>query len=341
MSEVFSDLMKDIPFEKMSQASIRALCEAGMRNIDAACYSMKRKSVTDLDKSIIDEITNVNPAYVPAMWRLISSTSGSEYWKKYNTDKKCVLALLNLFVTESAVGYTFSHSDSLISNDIHPSVLKDKDVINFILENKNTFIKRFPHQGNIFGSMDKDTIISLLHEDFSLACKVIASCPLLIGRIMSSHRPSDLSASNNLSTEDARKMLMCVVDQLGSFQNYSPAILRNFWDHNGKEACDKELFNDIFMYLCQCCANSGDENMALIEKDMNHYSNGGKARRNQTQGWVRDYFFDQYTQGNGRFVLEVVKTLPLMFNLLSCHIQNNAKFRSLKRMYQLSGDVKK
>ena len=81
--------------------------------------------------------------------------------------------------------------------------------------------------------------------------------------------------------------------------------------------------------------------MNLISQDMNRSSTGAKARRNAAQGWIRTYLEDECKEGNGRFVLQIVTTLPVMFNLLNCHIQNSAKFRSLKRMYQLSGDIRK
>jgi hypothetical protein len=186
----------------------------------------------------------------------------------------------------------------------------------------------------VWSAVKVEQWLSLFETHPALVGKAFASRPELIGRLFSHVFRGSTSAPI------AMNIAKTVIGFMHIYDNDSPAMLHRFWveKDTSNHYKDEDTYSELFMHLCVVCRKDS-VNMKRIADDLESQSVGGKKTRRRDAGWMTIYLNTKWDQGDKEFVIRCCRLVPPLFNLLYSTAKVSGEMRTLKRMYQLSGDT--
>ncbi len=331
MNEHFT--LSDIPFETLPPESIRMLCEVAVRHMGSAASS---KDMSNLPFTPVRGMDYRIPATMRAC-QSYGYGQGNGAWRGLEDNKEAVLTLLNAVMQEKQ-SQPRTHV-SLSTKDISPSVFTNPDVLSFVLDNASSLgCDRGGQNGviesSVWSAVKVEQWLSLFETHPALVGKAFASRPELIGRLFSHVFRGSTSAPI------AMNIAKTVIGFMHIYDNDSPAMLHRFWveKDTSNHYKDEDTYSELFMHMCVVCRKDS-VNMKRIADDLESQSVGGKKTRRRDAGWMTIYLNTKWDQGDKEFVIRCCRLVPPLFNLLYSTAKVSGEMRTLKRMYQLSGDT--
>ena len=326
MSATFKLL--DIPFESLPAETIRTMCEIAVRHIGS--------NQNRYDHSTILKVSKIDYR-VPATMRISQGYSygSSTVWGLLSEDKEAVMTLLKTVIEEREAGTRGGHI-MLGKNDIAATVLTHPDVLSFILDNAehfgggrdgNTCLEQ-----NVFGAVVDSRWNTLFETHPALVAKAFASRFFLLNRFIT---------NRGIPKERVLEVAKAAIGFSHTFGSDSPALLnRDFLlAEKDKVRSDmNEIYDELFMHMCMVCRKES-ENMRRIKGDLDNNSIGGKKTRRRDAGWLTTYLNGKWENGERDFVVRACRLVPPFFNLMYSTAKVSGEMRTLRRMYQLSGDA--
>jgi hypothetical protein len=327
MTAIFS--LNNIPFESLPTETVRSLCEIAVRHMGS--------NVRHYEYGLVRQVTNMDYR-IPATMRIAQGYGygSSNVWGPLSENKEAVMALLRAVISERDSGA--QNHIMLGNNDIAPSVITDPEVLSFVLNDVGHFGGGRNGSGciesQIFNQVKNDRWNALFEEHPALVAKAFASRTFLVNRFV---------RTRGLQKDRVLHIAKTAFGFSHMFDTDSPTVLsREGFSMNGMNDGIRpdieEIYDDLFMHLCVVCRKDS-QNMQRIKSDLDNSVIGGKKTRRREAGWLTLYLNNKWENGHKDFVIRVCRLVPPFFNLLHSSTKVSGEMRTLRRMYQLSGDA--
>lgn len=303
----------NVPFNSLSAETVCNLCAFAMQHMTAEVATTPEVSeVLSLDVSI------------PAAVRL-NTHNADRFWQSYKDNKNAVLALLSMYVEVKRTNTTrYVH---LSERDASPEVLLDPEVISFVLQNReNLHFHRMSDYNSLYACVKAGQFYEFFKQHPALAATFAANWTGILTR-MQAHR--------GIMQSEKMDFYNTVIGFLHKWDNDSPRVLTGLVSEG--EGISKDDLDVLMSRICSLCRKD-EENMKRIKSDLANDSIGGKATRHRDAGWLTVYMHGLWEQGKIVLAKQLVQDVPPLMGLLPAKARANKEFRSLKRLYQISGD---
>lgn len=323
MSADFS--LQDIPFESLPTETVRSLCEIAVRHMGS--------NVRYYDHGLIAQVAKMDYR-VPATMRISQGYgygSTSAIWGALSENREAVMSLLNAVLSDRKGGS--QRHTMLGKSDIAPSVITNPDILSFVLNESDFGGGRNGSgcvEGQVFVQVTDNQWNALFEDHPALVAKAFASRPFLLNRFV----------RNRSMPKD--RILQVAKTALGfthAFDMDAPTTMsREGLSDSSVRPDMEEIYDDLFMHICTICRKD-NENMQRIKGDLDSQSVGGKKTRRRDAGWMTSYLNGKWEGGHKDFVIRACRLVPPFFNLMYSSTKVSGEMRTLRRMYQLSGDA--
>lgn len=312
------NLLADIPFESLDAEVIRNLCGHAIGTMTTTDADGSMASIVGLDYRI------------PAIIRLNTNHGNTSFWSRFSNNKDAVVQLLKMYVemkSDRPSRYMF-----LEQTDAIPEVALHPEVVSCFLDNRDIFIGpgfRLSGIFPIFGKCRGHNFYSAFVNNRAQIASLAALMP---------HVMAPVQASAVLTSEQKMEFHKTVVGFLHKWNNDSLDALRGIVEITTSEcAMSASDFDSLMLHLCRVCRKD-EANMKRIKDDLSHDRVGGKASRRRDAGWLTRYIKRSLDAGKTELVKEIVQCIPPVMALVPSKVRASKDFRSLKRLYQISGD---
>ena len=305
--------LTNIPFETLPVETVRLLCERAI------------KSLNDKDLDGFADVLSMD-VRIAATVRLNNPHGHGKVWGCYREDKNAALALIDTFVAMK--GENGGRYIPVYASDIAPSLMLDREVANRVLNSREEFdINRMTGDTGLFSRVTADMLIRHYETDPALVANIMAAYPSFMGIV---------SASKSWTIEKRVEIIKTALGFTHKWNNDTPAVLHTVMSHGVILPTE---FDDLMFHIITICRKDS-ENMARIVRDFANDTHGGKASRHRSAGWVTEYMARLWENKQFDIAKQIVQNIPPMLQLLPCKARASKEFRSLKRLYQISGDYK-
>lgn len=314
--------LPNIAFENLNPDLLRSLCAR-------AIESMNTHEGADPDlKPVLDMDLRI-----PAVIRLNTTHGSSAMWSAYRSSVPAVMTLLQMFVqmkNERPGRYMYLEAD-----DVSKEAALHPDVVSFLMENRTVLgvEARLASTHPFFFRVTGPDVYGAFKEN-----------PALMGSLGAMFNGLGCIIENTITSTILRHEKMeyhrTVLGFLHKWNNDTPNFLRQLWsvkDNAPAGNMSEGEFDTLMLQLCNLCRKD-NENMKRIKADLSNDSVGGKAGRRREAGWLTVYMNRLVDTDRICLAKEIVSLVPPMMSLVPSKVRSSKHFRSLKRLYQISGD---
>jgi len=303
--------LTNIPFETLPLDTLRLLCERAV------------KSLTDKQVEEFSDVINMD-IRIAATVRLNNPHSSERMWVRWREDKKAAMTLIDTYIAMK--GENGGRYIPVYASDIAAPLVLDRDIANRILNSAEEFgIHRLTGDTGLFSRLSGDALIRHYETDPALVANIMAAYPTFMGSVIS---------SNKWTMDKRMEIVKTALGFTHKWNNDTPAVLHTVMK---AEVALASNFDDLMLHICTICRKDS-ENMTRITRDLDNATHGGKASRHCVAGWITSYMARLWDEEQVSVAKQIVQSVPPMLKLLPAKARATKEFRSLKRLYQISGD---
>lgn len=316
--------LPDIPYEKLPSNVIRYLCEKGVRSMHE--YGLMDDAE---DAGAVSALKDLD-IRAACFYKALNGYRTKDFWRPYRSDPNAVLTLIDVVKegekNKIALGrYSRFSLDLEVRSDIDRALLVSSpqvwDALMDLKENDtNTF-------NGVFSPSD---IVGWYSEDPVRSCKTVATNGRLMSEVMY-HAVGGYGAASEVSKK-------IVETSVGFLHMYKNDKLQFLYDSYHKCFQSSPDFFDSVVAQLYTIMDKSESSIAKLKDALAAPDFGGKPTRSRSGGWFREYL--TYL-GNNKpdMLLDLVKNVPPVISIIPVELRRKKEFRSLKRLFQLSGDV--
>lgn len=317
--------LPDIPYEKLPVEVLRYLCEKGVRAMHE--YGMMDEKEDPKAASALKDL-DVRAA---CFYKAMNAYKTRDYWARYKSDPEAVLALINVVKEANANkiaqgGYSRTRLDFEVSSDIDRKVI----ISNPHIWDAIASIDFIEPQRMFHGAFSVLDIADWYGEDPVRSSKTVASNSLLFANVAAS-----VAEGNGYYRAGLNSALETAVGFLHLYGNDRLPFLQHTYDKCFKISPD--LFDSIVTQLYTVMSKD-QKSMDRLKGDCLSQEFGAKGSRSREAAWFRKYM-EYLGEKKPDMLLDLVKNAPPLISLVPVEMRRKREFRSLKRLFQLSGDV--
>ena len=321
-----NQFLPNIPYENLPVEVIRYLCEKGVRGMHE--YGL----MDEIEDAKVANLLKDFDLRAVCLYKAINGYKTKSFWKQYRNNPEAVMTLISV-VNEAKVnaasmgGYSRGGLSFSAYQDIDPATIMSNphiwDAVADASSQQTGYHDTFNHVFKV------EDIISWYEEDPIRSCKTIATNKTMFADVVG------VAVRGSSKSDTAKKIVGTAVGFLHLYGNDRLQFLADA--HHGHFKSNPDFFDDIVRDVYTIMSKESDR-MRKLRDDCSSADFGAAATRSRSSGWFRDYMA-YLGESKPSMLLDLVKNAPPTIALVPVALRRNKDFRSLKRLFQLSGDA--